>query len=62
VLGQQARTRHSQGEYRRTRRPTAPGGIPRFIIPLHQIGAYQWSYHVGVQMRGSTARASAEIG
>jgi hypothetical protein len=61
VLGQQTRTELGQSEYR-TRRPTAAGGVPWFVIPLHQIGAYQRSYHAGVQMRGSTAGTSAEIG
>jgi hypothetical protein len=61
MLCQQTRTLLSQSEYR-TRRSTAPGGIPWFVIPLHQIGAYQRSYHAGVQMRSSTLSTSAEIG
>jgi uncharacterized protein YbcV (DUF1398 family) len=61
VLSQQTRTQAGQSEYR-TWRSTAPGGVPRFVVPLHQIGAYQWSYHAGIQMRGSAAGTSAQIG
>jgi len=40
---------------------TAAGGVSWFVIPLHQIGAYQWSYHAGIQTSVGTARTSTEI-
>jgi len=61
VLSQPTRTQFGQSEYR-TRRSTTSGGVPWFVVPLHEIGAYQRSYHAGIQMRGSTAGTSAKIG